>query len=249
MKPSAITTRPNTNHRNAESDDDEQYNTNVGYDESQDSYDAFDRFDDFANVNLLTPKGVFQSAAKKILQQNRVSKIIQDAELEESMLRYVRTISAAQVSKEAKAAKILELLINQFEHYFLMARHLELIVLLFHEFGQLKHTEFFGTYRTELVVSLFSCVVDLYNFEIVMRALNPYECATVICRIGYLHIFNPMKPEGSYEFDLSRREERLIVKMLAQLATAEPGDNLPELCFRWERTMDHMPGRLGIGLG
>jgi len=59
---------------------------------------------------------------------------------------------------------------------------------------------------------------------------------------GWLHIYNPMKPEGAYELDLGRREERVIVKTLAQLATAEPGDNLPEVSFRWEREMDPMPG-------
>lgn len=32
--------------------------------------------------------------------------------------------------------------------------------------------------------------------------------------------------------ELGRREERMIVKTLAQLATAEPGDNLPTVAFR-----------------
>lgn len=38
---------------------------------------------------------------------------------------------------------------------------------------------------------------------------------------------------GGYQLDLTRREERLIVKTLAQLATAEPGDNLPFVSFRY----------------
>jgi hypothetical protein len=38
---------------------------------------------------------------------------------------------------------------------------------------------------------------------------------------------------GAYQLELSRREERLIVKTLAQLATAEPGDNLPFVQFRY----------------
>lgn len=37
---------------------------------------------------------------------------------------------------------------------------------------------------------------------------------------------------GAYQLELSRREERIIVKTLAQLATAEPGDNLPSVAFR-----------------
>lgn len=62
-------------------------------------------------------------------------------------------------------------------------------------------------------------------------------------RIGILNLFNPMKPEGSYELDLSRRDDRMVVKMLAQLSVVEPGDNLPYLAFQWERTMDYMPGK------
>ena len=37
---------------------------------------------------------------------------------------------------------------------------------------------------------------------------------------------------GAYQLDLGRREERIMVKTFAQLATAEPGDNLPSVTFR-----------------
>ena len=83
------------------------------------------------------------------------------------------------------------------------------------------------------------------------------------CRIGWLYLFNPCKPEGSYELDFSRREvvhyevnifffvclthlvflqERIVAKMLCALATLEPGDNWLEKEFKWSRSMEPMPG-------
>jgi hypothetical protein len=64
----------------------------------------------------------------------------------------------------------------------------------------------------------------------------------VICRIGYLYIFNPCKPEGSWELDLTRREERIMAKMFCALGIHEPGDNFLGEEFRWSRDADSMPG-------
>jgi hypothetical protein len=153
--------------------------------------------------------------------------------LDEYMTRYVCVMASNNVPAVAKAARTLELLVNSFEYYFICARHLEILCIVFDELGQIPCSEHFGTYRVELVISLFACVVDIHNFEIVMRRLTPYEAGCVLCRLGYLHLYNPMKPEGGYQLDLTRREERIIVKTLAQLATAEPGDNLPFVSFRW----------------
>lgn len=162
--------------------------------------------------------------------------------LSEVWNRYVCLMGSSNVPAPAKAAKTLELLVEAFESQFFYARHLEMLVVIFEEYGSLPMSDDFGTYRVELIVQLFGCVIDLHHFEIVMRRLTSLEAACVICRLGILNIFNPMKPEGSYELDLSQRDHRVVVKMLAQLAIVEPGDNLPFIQFRWERGMDPMPG-------
>lgn len=156
--------------------------------------------------------------------------------------KYICLMGSKNIPLQAKSAKTLELLIETFETQFILCRHLELIVRIFEELGCLQMSDDFGSYRVELIVSLFTSVVDLHNFEIVLRRLSSYETACLYCRLGMLNLYNPMKPEGAYELDLSRREERNIVKILAQLAVSEPGDNLPSLQFRWEREMDPMPG-------
>jgi hypothetical protein len=57
-----------------------------------------------------------------------------------------------------------------------------------------------------------------------------------------LSIFNPLKPEGSWELDLSRREERLLVKIFCVLGVHEPGNNFSHAEFRWSRETENMPG-------
>lgn len=118
--------------------------------------------------------------------------------LDEYMRRYVCVMASSNIQPQAKAVRTVELLVNAFEYHFIYARHLELLCMIFEEFGTVPCSEFFGTYRVELVISLFPCVVDIYNFEIVMRRLTPLEAACVICRLGWLHIYNPMKPEGMH---------------------------------------------------
>ena len=75
-----------------------------------------------------------------------------------------------------------------------------------------------------------------------MKILAPSEVACLYCRLGWLNLYNPCKPEGAWELDMSRREERVIAKTLCVLATNEPGDNWVFNTFRWMRSMDSMPG-------
>jgi hypothetical protein len=42
---------------------------------------------------------------------------------------------------------------------------------------------------------------------------------------GILNVFNPSKPEGAWQLDLMRWEERQVAKMLVHLSVQEPGDN------------------------
>ena len=75
-----------------------------------------------------------------------------------------------------------------------------------------------------------------------MKILAPSEVACVYCRLGWLNVYNPCKPEGAWELDMARREERVLAKTLCVLATNEPGDNWVFNTFRWMRSMDSMPG-------
>ncbi len=70
------------------------------------------------------------------------------------MNRYICTMGSKNVHTQAKAARQLELLIDLFEFQYLMARHVELLLDLFRSVGDTKNSDFFGTYRVELVSAL-----------------------------------------------------------------------------------------------
>jgi len=103
-------------------------------------------------------------------------------------------------------------------------------------------TDFFGSYHVDLIVSLFGRIVDIHNFEIILSVLTAQEVGALRCRIGWLNIFNPCKPEGYYILDFCRYEERLVAKMLIGLAIVEPGDNWKDYNFRWAYDVDPVPG-------
>ena len=146
------------------------------------------------------------------------------------------------VTPEAKGYRMWELLEEALKGCWVRCRHLALIMECFETLGNVKKTEHFGTYRVELLVSLFGQVIDVHNFEIVSRVLTAYEMGCVYARLGMLMLYNPMKPEGTWEMDLSQLDERAIMKTLQVLAVTEPGDNWPEKKFRWNFYDDIMPG-------
>lgn len=161
--------------------------------------------------------------------------------LTEDMAKHRMLLASPLISDEAKAVRIVELLEDTFANTYIMARHLVLMIESF-PCGKSMRTDYFGSYHVNLVTSLFTRVVDIHNFEVVMKALTAQECAQVYCRIGWLNIFNPCKPEGYWSLDFCRYEERLIAKMLIGLAVIEPGDNWQDFCFRWKHEMDPTPG-------
>jgi hypothetical protein len=151
-------------------------------------------------------------------------------------------LSMPTVHVGLKARRMIEWMEETFGRAWILCRHLMLLLQCFRGLGHKKQTKYFGTYRVDLLVALFHRVVDLHNFEIVLKCLSPFEVACVQARLGWLHIWNPCKPEGGWELDLTRPEERLVAKMCCELATVEPGDNWIEQYFQWQRDMEGMPG-------
>ena len=154
---------------------------------------------------------------------NESAKELRELALSRDLHKFLHSGSVALVSK---AARVLSYLEDRLASVWLKARHLALILRMFEEIGSIDKTEFFGSYRVDLVVAMYSRVIDLHNFEIVMHCLTPFEAGCVYMKIGYLKLFNPLKPEGAYVLDIGRSwEERQIVKMLCGLEVHEPGEN------------------------
>jgi len=148
---------------------------------------------------------------------------------------------ADDVECSVKANRIVEAIVDIFSRVYLRSRHLALILRWFF-IGRHHRTRHFGSYRVELAVQLFCRVVDTHNFDLVLRVLQPYECAHFICRMGILNVFNPLKPEGAHCLCLARRDERVAAKILTALSVTEPGENLVDGSFRWEYDASKIPG-------
>lgn len=140
----------------------------------------------------------------------------------------------------AQSLSQVERMVSSFSSKYLLSRHLALLVMLFKR-GTCKKTDW-GTYRVELIVSLFSRLKDVHNFEVVIAQLTTEEHAMVLARIGILNIFNPMKPEGGYSLDLSLWEERQVGKMLIHFACVEPGANWFYQEYTFDRKQLGIPG-------
>jgi hypothetical protein len=140
-----------------------------------------------------------------------------------------------------EAAIMLREVFTIFQVVWLSCAQLALIISFFRN-GKLKKTGSFGTYRVELICMLFNRLVDVHNFEIITHLLDSQEVACVYCRVGLLHVFNPLKPEGWHCLNMGTREERTVAKMLMVLSVEEPGKNFIDASFRWKFDMKAIPG-------
>ena len=177
-----------------------------------------------------------------VLEESEDQKQHRLTELEQYALKMREMLGKKGLHIGLKAQRIVEWLEELFGRTWLFARHLALIIEVVRGIGHKKQTRYFGTYRTDLFVALFHRVIDIHNIEIVLKVMSPFEVACLYGRIGWLHLWNPCKPEGAWELSLTRPEERLVAKMLCELATVEPGDNWAEQYFQWQRDSEGMPG-------
>lgn len=159
------------------------------------------------------------------------------------MISYVRElVFGDNASNEAKLKRLVDIVEETIGSFRSMhCRHIALILACIEKlpFGLSDRTTYSGNYRVEVVIALFTHIVDMHNFELVLRVLKPYEVACINARIGMLNYFNPLKCEGGYGLDLSRWDQRMMCKMLILLETHEPGENWAEKQFRW--TIDSAP--------
>jgi hypothetical protein len=65
-------------------------------------------------------------------------------------------------------------------------------------------------------------VHDYKNYDFIKHRVKfPEAIRKIYKRFGILNLFNPNRPNGSYRLDLSLYEEKIVCKMLLELAKAE----------------------------
>ncbi len=67
-----------------------------------------------------------------------------------------------------------------------------------------------------------SRVIDYRNYDFLKHRVKfPEAIREIYKRFGILNLFNTLRPNGSYRLDLAIYEERMVCKMLLELAKAE----------------------------
>ena len=166
----------------------------------------------------------------------------QNHAMDKFSIKYRNIMLSSDISTRAKAIRVVEVVDDALCKLWILCRHVALVMEVFQFLGSQPRTTHFGSYRSDLCCLLYERIVDPHNFELVLRVLEPFEVATIICRIGWLSFYNIMKPEGGIQLNLGRYEERIIAKMLCVLAITEPGNNWTQYSFRWKAEDDCVPG-------
>jgi hypothetical protein len=79
-----------------------------------------------------------------------------------------------------------------------------------------------NTWKSEVYISGIARVVDYKNYDFIKHRVKfPETIRDVYKRFGILNLFNTFRPNGSYRLDLSIFEERIVCKILLELAKAE----------------------------
>ena len=127
--------------------------------------------------------------------------------------------SKSDVTTNLLAAKILEACLEIFSGICVTCSQLSIILNQFPR-GTAEATNY-STFRVELVIRLFTQIIDKVNFDIILRLLSPKEIAMIIFRLGWLNIFSPLKFQGAVAVNLSRRDDRQLGKILIFLSHME----------------------------
>ena len=86
--------------------------------------------------------------------------------------------------------------------------------------------------RESVIVLLFSRIVDIENFRLVVESVPTNNCYNIYRRVGWLNAINPHEVDFLFNLDLSIGDERLMAAIIAKFAAVEPGDNVLEPRYR-----------------
>ena len=79
-----------------------------------------------------------------------------------------------------------------------------------------------------VIVCMFGRLVDLHNFDIILRHINGTAIQSVLNKIGVLNCLNPLKPCLDLRLNLKYVDNRILVHCYLQLSSAEGGDQLKQ---------------------
>ena len=97
-------------------------------------------------------------------------------------------------------------------------------------------------WKVDVALDMFTRIADIENYDIVLAAMSPEERAKVTHRLGLLNYLNPHRMDLNFCLHLRQREDRIAMKMIIHMSVIEPGENVVDETFRWDRLTEVMPG-------
>ena len=85
--------------------------------------------------------------------------------------------------------------------------------------------------QVRVIVCMFGRLVELHNFETIIRHVSAAAVQDVLNRIGVLNCLNPLKPCLDLRLKLKYMDNRILVHSYLQMSSAEGGDQLKQRMF------------------
>lgn len=137
---------------------------------------------------------------------------------------FVRLLHKLEISPRRRLGttrsniKLLELQLAVAKYYFSP----DLIYKIMNCFAEDTNTQ------VRVIVCMFGRLVDLHDFDIVLRHVSAAAIQDVLNRIGVLNCLNPLKPCLDLCLKLKYRDNRILVHSYLQMSSAEGGDQLKQ---------------------
>lgn len=114
--------------------------------------------------------------------------------------------------------KVLELQLAVTKYYFSVERVLKILNCFAEDTNM----------QVRVIVCMFSRIVELHNFDIIIRHVSAAAIQDVLSRIGVLNCLNPLKPCLDLRLKLKYVDNRILVHSYLQMSSAEGGDQLKQ---------------------
>ena len=84
------------------------------------------------------------------------------------------------------------------------------------------------TTQSRIAVLFFNRIWDLYNFDYLLRSVSKIAQNDIVLRLGWLNVFNPLKPSFEYNISLKYVDGRILLVSLLELGSLENGEQIRE---------------------
>ena len=137
---------------------------------------------------------------------------ISDAQFD-TLMGQLGLVSRRSLDSTSITYLLLEMQLAAADYYFPVKKVLQIVTSYFAQDSSLV--------KARVVVCLISRISDLHNFVYILRSLKSDAQHEIISRVGWLNVFNPLRPAFNYDLSLRHWDNCVMVSMLTRMADKE----------------------------